>query len=149
MTVVDFIQQITAVPDHDGKESSAITRMFCDGYCYYFACILKEAFGRGTICWCEGRGHIVWKDTDGVAYDAYGVYDDAELRPVEYLGDMLVDFKHTGEVFTTGNPEFIQWCEEENTSELVALQRIWLGIPKDKLSVLDETDKTLPEIALS
>ena len=69
------------------------------GYCYYFATILKAAFGRGTICWAAPLGHIVWKDTDGKAYDVEGRFIEAEhdcyyLIPEGYLGDHINDFKH-------------------------------------------------------
>lgn len=93
-----------------GKYEEAIDSLFISGYCYYFALMLKEAFGRGMIC-NNGRSHIVWLDgtnqnTD-VAYDITGVYTDYEvLIPVKAMGETILDFMHVpGLVHNTTDKE--------------------------------------------
>jgi len=70
--------------------------MFADGYCYYFALILKDAFG-GSIMWHKNHGHIVWMDENKICYDIYGVFDDygeGDIVPISELGEKLIYFKH-------------------------------------------------------
>ena len=109
LDIIRFIDTVSSFPDRDGKVSGNIDHLFCAGYCYYFANILKLAFG-GKVCWAQDRGHIVWVDCDenstfdelqqSAAYDITGVFDDYErLFPVEYLGCAIVDYKHTGTTF--------------------------------------------------
>ena len=74
---------------------------FRNGYCYYFATILKTAFNRGEICWTAPFGHFVWVDTDGKAYDIEGSYDMRNtetfyLIPEKYVKKFIGDFLHNG-----------------------------------------------------
>lgn len=78
------------------KEAKTIIELFSNGYCYYFALMLKDAFG-GEICWLKGYGHILWKDENDTLYDINGVYtdyNDDEIVPISELGDKIEDFKH-------------------------------------------------------
>lgn len=60
-TVIQFITD--AITSVDRKNSDDVLYdFFHSGYCYYFALMLKEAFGRGQICWCAPYGHICWQD---------------------------------------------------------------------------------------
>lgn len=71
--VLDFINNI-----YEGRtpeECEAIRTLFRAGYCYYFANMLKLAFGRGTVCLAYPFAHVVWADDDGTAYDAEGSYE--------------------------------------------------------------------------
>ena len=61
LKVIKFIDEITNFPDRDGKSGEQIDHLFSAGYCYYFANMLKTAFG-GQLCWAQDRGHIVWAD---------------------------------------------------------------------------------------
>lgn len=90
--VLTFIDNI-----YQGKED--IRRLFRCGYCFYFACILKEAFQRGEICWAAPFGHIVWKDIDDTAYDIEGEYcgEAFYFIPISYLGDLVEEFRHIPE----------------------------------------------------
>ena len=45
---------------------------YTHGWCYYFACTLREAFDRGCVAKVHGASHIVWVDDDGTAYDING-----------------------------------------------------------------------------
>ena len=59
--------------------------------------MLKEAFGRGEVCWHKGFSHIVWVDDDNTAYDIGGVfydYGEGDLVPITELGDDVINFKH-------------------------------------------------------
>ena len=83
------------------QESSPITSLFGNGYCYYFALILRDAFG-GEIVWPKYHGHIVWHDiNDNLCYDIYGLYTDwtdTDLIPMSVLGPTnLAAFKHIDE----------------------------------------------------
>lgn len=54
-TVIQFITD--AITSVDRKNSDDVLYdFFHAGYCYYFALMLKEAFGRGQICWCAPTG---------------------------------------------------------------------------------------------
>ena len=56
-TVIQFITD--AITSVDRKNSNDVLYdFFHAGYCYYFALMLKDAFGRGQICWCAPYGHI-------------------------------------------------------------------------------------------
>lgn len=91
---------------------------FANGYCYYFAHMLKIAFQRGEICWAAPLGHIVWMDTNNVAYDISGC-NDSECQyyiPTSMLGDMIKDFTHVpGDEYNASEQEIasviIKWEE--------------------------------------
>lgn len=51
------------------SRSSDLYEVFVNGYCFYFANMLREAFNGGDVCWSVGRGHVVWVDDNDVAYD--------------------------------------------------------------------------------
>lgn len=77
-----------------------IERLFGDGFCYYFALMLHDAFG-GTIVWHKNHSHILWMDDHGVAYNIYGVFENClpeDLVPIEEIAkdnkDMIESFKH-------------------------------------------------------
>lgn len=92
--VLEFINRFVC---YTGKEhADAVQHLFRSGYCYYFALILKEAFGRGRVCLAAPYGHIVWEDLDGTAYDVEGICttDYEFLIPVEELESGLEDFMH-------------------------------------------------------
>lgn len=122
----------------DKEGSDTVYELFASGYCYYFAKILQEAFNRGEICWHRNYGHIVWMDTDGIAYDIGGVftdYNDGDLLPVEKsLGDMIVVFKHTGEKFNCGDTKFHDWAEHYQMTELDAISDIYRNMPREQIN---------------
>mgnify|MGYP000197642237 FL=1 len=149
LDVIKFIDTVSSFPDRDGKVSDNIDHLFCAGYCYYFANILKLAFG-GKVCWAQDRGHIVWVDCDesstfdelqnAVAYDITGVFVDYErLFPVEYLGGAIVDYKHTEEVFHL-NQDFKDWCDFHKVTEMYAINLIWGLIPEDDILITYKAD---------
>lgn len=73
-----------------------IERQFRCGYCWHFAHMLKNVFNRGEVCWAAPFSHIVWVDTDKIAYDIEGKYisDALYFIPESYLGDYVNSFKH-------------------------------------------------------
>lgn len=77
------------------QSSETIGSMFENGYCYYFAKILEDAFPGGNICLCYPYGHIVYVYEE-VAYDIGGVSDaEAEYYvPLSVLGRVTQIFKH-------------------------------------------------------
>lgn len=107
--VLDFIEKISSY-HRDPQKQDAVCELFSSGYCYYFAMILKEAFGRGEVCWCAPYGHICWVDDNGHPYDIYGTCDSecTYYIPVSYIKEGLADFKHIpGESFDASE-EYIQ-----------------------------------------
>lgn len=92
--VLEFINKFIT-KQKDIKSREVIYNQFRNGYCYYFAIILKNAFNRGEICIAYPFGHIVWID-DGIPYDIGGVYDgeSTEFIPISYLGNLIEDFMH-------------------------------------------------------
>ena len=133
MNVIKFIDEVASFPDRDGTINDSIDHLFCAGYCYYFANMLKMAFG-GTVCWAQDRGHVVWVDCDdctldelqcAIAYDITGVHEDYErLWPVEYLGGAVIDFMHNGADFHL-NQQFKDWCDFLGVTECYAVSVIW------------------------
>lgn len=134
MNVIKFIDDVANFPDRDGTVNDSIDHLFCAGYCYYFANMLKMAFG-GRVCWVEGRGHIVWADCDedctldelqsAVVYDITGVYMDYErLWPIGYLGDSVVNYMHNGKEVHL-NQRFKDWCDFLGVTECYAVAVIW------------------------
>lgn len=95
-TVLGFIYDFVWRKAASEEEYEMIRSLFMDGYCYYFATMLKTAFNRGEICWCAPFGHFVWVDDNGVPYDIEGVSTaEAEYYiPEEYVAEGLDDFKH-------------------------------------------------------
>lgn len=95
--VLEFIAKILF---HNGPSKTwDIHHLFAAGYCYYFANMLKTAFGRGMICYAYNQDHIVWLDgtssSKDIAYDIYGVSTDWDcLIPIEKLGNEILDFMH-------------------------------------------------------
>ena len=87
----DVVTFIANVLYKGAEESGAIAELFGSGYCYYFACMLQDAFKRGTVCWILNRSHIVWLDIDGTAWDIYGVFDDYGEGELVPISDMLED----------------------------------------------------------
>lgn len=92
-----------------GINAETIRSLFHNGYCYYFANMLKLAFNRGEVCWAAPYGHIVWRDEDGICYDIEGVtVSEAEhFIPIHYLGDKVKDFLHVRDVAANASQEDI------------------------------------------
>lgn len=142
LEVIKFIDAVANFPDLDGHQGTHITHLFCNGYCYYFANMLKTAFG-GRICWPQDRGHIVWVDCDedcsvnelqnAIAYDITGVFQDYKrLWPVEYLGETIAGFIHSEYTFHL-NTDFAEACEFYKISEIYAITLIWECMPEEEI----------------
>lgn len=99
--VIRFIDRFYNNVGENLDNQEVLRHQFRNGYCYYFAVILKTAFGRGEVCWCAPFGHFCWVDTDGLPYDCEGFYyGEADyLIPERFLGEALNDFLHTDTVF--------------------------------------------------
>lgn len=95
--VLDFIADMKFMCGNENVY--VIEKLFSAGYCWYFAHILQQAFGRGKVCYAYYEGHFVWLDGEDeendFAYDILGVNKKWEhLIPEELLGDGIWDFKH-------------------------------------------------------
>ena len=67
--------------------------VFLNGYCYYFAHMLKHAFGVGRVMF-NANQHFVYV-YDDIPYDVKGVNLECEfLIPEEDLGDAVNPYKH-------------------------------------------------------
>ncbi|MFR7476321.1 hypothetical protein [Frisingicoccus sp.] len=96
-TVIEFIADMKFRCGDENVE--VIEKLFTSGYCWYFAHMLQQAFGRGKVCYAYFEGHFVWLDgtseKEDFAYDIYGVNKNWEhLIPEELIGDGILDFKH-------------------------------------------------------
>ena len=81
---------------HSGVENlQVIYDLFIQGYCYYFAKILEDAFPGGEIGQAYPYGHIVYV-YDGIPYDINGICDydvsDEDFIPISKIN--INDFKH-------------------------------------------------------
>ena len=105
--VIRFINQFkTLFKELTIEETCTIEKVFSQGYCYYFAIMLKDAFNRGEVCMTYDHKHVVWIDDDNVAYDINGMfgwypdtankdnYWDGLLIPVEKIPKYIESFKH-------------------------------------------------------
>ena len=76
-----------------------ISNLFHGGYCWHFAHMLQESFGRGTVCWGAPHSHFVWQDVDGKCWDIYGRSREAEYSfyiPESYLPkDIIFVYQQT------------------------------------------------------
>ena len=98
--VLMFISKINSFSEglicQDGVHTP-IEKLFTCGFCYYFALMLKDAFG-GEIVWHKGYGHILWRDNENLVYDIYGVYEDWEEGDMVPISEVpiseLEDFRH-------------------------------------------------------
>ena len=156
MSVIKFIDEVTDFPDRQGNVGEHIDHLFCAGYCYYFANMLKLAFG-GKVCWVEDRSHIVWADCDencsweelqnATVYDITGIFDDYErIWPVEYLGDTIVSFMHNGKEFHLSE-SFKDWCEFLHVTENYAIDVIWETMPLDEIMKAYRDDQDMVQTA--
>lgn len=100
--VEKFIDEFMGGQHGSNRTQEILRSKFINGYCYYFAHMLKIAFNRGTVCWAAPFGHFVWLDTNDKAYDIEGLYDlegneGFYLIPEKYLKKYIHDFLHTEE----------------------------------------------------
>lgn len=94
--IVSFIGQILfQQSSHIDESTNTIRNLFSNGYCYYFAKILEDAFPGGELCICYPVNHIVYV-YEGVAYDINGI-SNALCEcciPVKEFGRGVDDFRH-------------------------------------------------------
>ena len=103
---------------------------FKNGYCYYFAHMLKLAFNRGEVCWAAPNSHFVWVDDDGIAYDIDGKYNLSAnkcmyLIPEKDTEDFVEDFLKTSQHWTERKyvKELIQkYCEKVHVAFLPGIE---------------------------
>lgn len=94
--VLYFISDLMTCAACTEDEYEVVRSTFRAGYCWHFAHMLKNTFGRGEVCWAAPFAHFVWVDENGIPYDAEGVNDGEQAYniPEEYVDDMLDDFRH-------------------------------------------------------
>ena len=94
--IYDFRMHSAGVFGKPEEAEEIIRNQFRNGYCYYFAHMLKLAFGRGEVCIAAPIGHFVWMDDNKIPYDIEGVNEsDCDCYiPESFLGDMVKDFLH-------------------------------------------------------
>lgn len=90
-TIIRFIYNFRYFCGKEGVD--CVQNIFRNGYCYYFALMLKDAFKKGEMCLASPFGHIVYVQ-DGIPYDIDGVYDGEaiEFVPVDKID--LEGFRH-------------------------------------------------------
>lgn len=100
LAFISAIDQYSEGTSVDNGFRSPIEKLFSSGFCYYFAIMLRDAFG-GKIVQKFHDGlypHVFWMDENEVLYDIYGVYDDCNAKecvPIEEMDEeSLAEFKH-------------------------------------------------------
>lgn len=95
-SVLGFITGMMSHAAGTEEEYEVLRRTFMDGYCWQFAHLLMDVFGRGEVCWAAPFSHFVWVDENGVAYDAEGINqgEQAHNIPESYLGEYAEGFRH-------------------------------------------------------
>lgn len=90
-----FIETFRRGTGNGTVNQEIIRTLFRDGYCYYFALMLKDAFPEGEICWAAPFGHIVFVH-NGIPYDIGGVYcgEPEDFIQVRYMEETIDDFRH-------------------------------------------------------
>lgn len=74
MEILEFIENFRCgLGQFTKKESGIIQQLFENGFCYYFAKILKDAFPGGELCIPWPIGHFVYKYNDKY-WDISGEY---------------------------------------------------------------------------
>lgn len=115
--VLTFIDNFIMMASTQNIDEQSFMSVFRSGYCYYFANMLKEAFGRGEVYITAPLGHIVWRDIDNRYYDIEGEYffkdhDVEAMVPITY-GKMAEDFKCIPGVHEDATKEEIEAAVKE------------------------------------
>lgn len=100
LTFISAVDQYSEDTKVDNGFRTPIEKLFSSGFCYYFAIMLRDAFG-GKIVLKFHDGvypHMFWMDENEVLYDIYGVYEDCnpkECIPIEEMDkETLEEFRH-------------------------------------------------------
>lgn len=133
--VINFIANILY---NDRNRNDDIRSFFRAGYCYHFAVILENIFQRGKLCITEPYGHIVWVDTNGLAYDIEGPYLPSEhecerLTDITFLGDLIYDFIHIPGKDYIAPQDFHDWAQFMKMSDIYAMTSIYREIPREEV----------------
>ena len=127
--ILTFIANILYAQGPNNAE--IIRSLYAAGYCYYFALMLKDAFG-GEMCWHKGYSHIVWRDTNtDTVYDIDGVFYDyweGDIVPIDVLKADLECFRHRGKD-TVVTEEMNAECKKRNISLEELEEQIYNIIP--------------------
>lgn len=115
-----------------GEHSSEVIRqLFHDGYCYYFALILKDAFPGGYMAWAKPYGHICYIYND-IPYDIEGVYfGEGETVDYHELGDTMEGYRHRGKDDELRH-KMEEFAEEHGIDFDVLCQTIYDLVPEDR-----------------
>ncbi len=114
--VLTFIDKVNAFSSPEERKcfSTSIEKLFTNGFCYYFALMLHDAFG-GTIVWHKGYKHILWMDENDIVYDIFGVYD-GDIKE-NFIPIDKVEKSHPGflELYRHRNLTYKEETNYENT----------------------------------
>lgn len=100
LTFISATNQYSEGTSVDNGFRSPIEKLFSSGFCYYFAIMLRDAFGGKIVQKFHDDlyPHVFWMDENEVLYDIYGVYDDCNAKecvPIEEMDEeSLVEFRH-------------------------------------------------------
>ena len=100
LTFISATNQYSEGTSVDNGFRSPIEKLFSSGFCYYFAIMLRDAFGGKIVQKFHDDlyPHVFWMDENEVLYDIYGVYDDCNAKecvPIEEMDEeSLAEFRH-------------------------------------------------------
>lgn len=92
---VEEVRDYSWTDEELSEKSKPLVKLFTEGFCYYFALMLKGAYPGGHVCLVKGHGHIVYLYR-GKFYDINGERTNHREKyiPIEYFGELMGDFKH-------------------------------------------------------
>lgn len=136
LDILDFIKNFrTKSGEFDENTEGSVCHLFTDGYCYYFAKILEEAYPGGTICKPWPIGHFIYKYHDNY-YDIDGEYileqHDCEI-PIPFELPFFVDEKY----MQMHKTDYLHVIDYDNTKVDEVTNYELYGI------TLDKTDMTV------
>ena len=142
--VLEFIADFIGEGANRVSDDILISK-FTNGYCYYFALMLADAFG-GRLMWARELNHIVWQDTrkncHQYTYDISGVFTTyARLTPFEELMEDREGFRHRGkdhDIFY----DIEEYCKSNSLERANVLEQVFSIVPLEDRTYenVNETD---------
>jgi len=137
LNILDFIMNFrTKSNEFDAGTEGNICHLFTDGYCYYFAKILEEAYPGGVICKPWPIGHFIYKYNDKY-YDIDGEYVLKEhdcVVPIPFELPFFVDAKY----ISMHKLDYLHVIDYDNTkvNQITDYELYGFTLDKTEMSVL-------------
>lgn len=131
LDILDFIENFrTKSGEFDKKTEGSVRHLFTDGYCYYFAKILEEAYPGGIICKPWPIGHFIYEYHDKY-YDIDGEYI-LEQHDCELVIPFELPFFIDEKFMLIHKMDYLQVIDYDNTKLSEVTNYELYGITLDK-----------------